>query len=111
VNIQRKEKKTMLKIRKTLMTLIMVVWMILLATPSFARSFSMKDAGLSLWVFIIIGAVIILLQLIPATILFFSFIGSASTMTFRRKKISEKDELKKEEKMAIPGYGPLTVEK
>ena len=101
----------MSKTRKALMTLFTVVWMILLATPSFAKSFSMKDAGISLWIFIIIGAVIILLQLIPATILFFSFIGSASTMAFRRKKVSEKEGMKEEERMALPGYGPVTVEK
>ena len=93
------------------MTLSTVVWMILLATPSFGKSFSMKDAGISLWIFIIIGAVIILLQLIPAAILFFSFIGSASTMAFRWKKVSESERMKEEEKMALPGYGPLTVEK
>jgi hypothetical protein len=101
----------MLKIRKALMILFTVVWMTLLATPSFAKSFSMKDAGISLWIFITIGAVIILLQLIPATILFFSFIGSASTLALRRKKVPEKDGMKEEEKMALPGYGPLTVEK
>ncbi len=101
----------MSKTRKALMTLFTMVWVILLATPSFAKSFSMKDAGISLWIFIIIGAVIILLQLIPATILFFSFIGSASTMAFGRKKVSEKGGVREEEKMALSGYGPLTVEK
>jgi len=55
-------------------------------TPAFARSISLKDAGIALWVFIIIGAVIVLLQLIPAAILFFSFIGTSSNVVFKRKK-------------------------
>jgi len=101
----------MLKKRKAFLTLLTVAWMILLATPSFAKSFSLRDAGPSLWIFMIIGAVIILLQLIPATILFFSFIGSVSTMTLRRKKVPGKDRMKEEEKMVLPGYGPLAVEK
>jgi hypothetical protein len=32
-------------------------------------------------------------------------------MAFGRKKVPEKEGMKEEEKMAIPGYGPLTVEK
>jgi hypothetical protein len=48
-----------------------------MATPAFARSISLNDAGIALWIFIIIGTVIVLLQLIPASILFFSFIGTA----------------------------------
>jgi hypothetical protein len=46
----------------------------LMATPTFARSISLSDAGPTLWIFIIVGAAIVLLQLIPAAILFFSFI-------------------------------------
>jgi len=37
----------------------------------FCKRDSLKDAGIALWIFIIIGAVIVLLQLIPAAILFF----------------------------------------
>ena len=55
----------------------------LMATPAFARSVSLKDAGLAFWIFIIIGAIIVLLQLIPALILFFSFV--ARTMTSRKE--------------------------
>ncbi len=62
----------------------------LIGTPAFARSISLKDAGVTLWIFIIIGAVIVLLQLIPAAILFFSFIGTSSSMVFKRKKAAEK---------------------
>ncbi len=73
-----------------------------LATPAFARSISLKDAGISLWIFIIIGAVIVLLQLIPALILFFSFIGTTSSMVFKRKKTIE-------EEVLLPGYEPTPV--
>ena len=58
--------------------------MILLATPAFARSIELKGAGTALWIFMIIGAIIVLLQLIPAAILFFSFIGTATTMAFKK---------------------------
>ena len=101
----------MTKIRSVLMTLALTGWVILLATPAFAKSFSLKDAGISLWIFIIIGAMIILLQLIPAVLLFFSFIGTGSAMVFGRKRAVGKEEGKEKEKLALPGYGPLKVEK
>lgn len=82
-----------------------------MATSAFAKSFSIKDAGISLWIFIIIGALIILLQLIPAAILFFSFIGTGSVLAFKRKKVPEEKEAEEKEKMVLPGYGPLTLEK
>jgi membrane associated rhomboid family serine protease len=74
------------------------------ATPALARSINLKDAGISLWIFIIIGAVIVLLQLIPALILFFSFIGTTSSMVFKRKKATE-------EEILLPGYEPAPVKK
>jgi len=81
----------------------------LIATPAFARSISLKDAGIALWIFIIIGAVIVLLQLIPALILFFSFIGTTSSAVFKRKKAME--EIDQEEKVVAPGYEPAPVKK
>ncbi len=58
------------------------------ATPAFARSISFEGAGTALWIFIIIGAAIVLLQLIPAMILFFSFVGT--TVGFAKKeKVAE----------------------
>lgn len=78
-------------------------------TPAFARSISLKDAGIALWIFIIIGAVIVLLQLIPAVILFFSFIGSSSSMVFKRKK--ETGEAVAEEKTLLTGIEPAPVKK
>ena len=74
----------------------MVVLINLMASPAFARGISLKDAGIALWIFIIIGAVIVLLQLIPAIILFFSFIGTSSSVVFKGKKAME--ELPAEEK-------------
>jgi len=83
----------------------------LTATPAFARSISLKDAGVALWIFIIIGAVIILLQLIPAVILFFSFIGTSSGIVFKRKKPMEELRAEEKEKIALPGYEPAAVKK
>jgi hypothetical protein len=76
----------------------------LMATPAFARSISLKEAGTALWIFIIIGAIIVLLQLIPAMILFFSFIGTATTMAFKKEK-------KVEEEVILPGAEPVAVKK
>lgn len=83
---------------------LMVGLVSLMATPAFARSISLKEAGPALWVFIIIGVFIILLQLIPAAILFFSFIGTATTMAFKKEK-------KVEEELVLPGAEPVTVKK
>jgi len=78
--------------------------MTLLATPAFARSIELKGAGTALWIFLILGAVIVLLQLIPAAILFFSFIGSATTMAMKKGKMVEAQVL-------IPGAEPVAVKK
>jgi hypothetical protein len=52
-----------------------VIGMLLAADIIFARSIDMSKAGVSLWIFVAVGAFIILLQLIPAFILFTTFIG------------------------------------
>ena len=80
------------------------VVMTLVATPAFARSIELKGAGAALWIFLIVGAVIILLQLIPAAILFFSFIGTATTMALKKEK-------KVEEEVAVPGAEPVAVKR
>jgi len=87
----------------------MVGLVTLMATPAFARPISLKEAGVTLWIFIIIGAIIILLQLVPAAILFFSFVGTTSGMVFKRKKVSE--EATAEEQALLPGYEPATIKK
>jgi hypothetical protein len=95
---------TMEKTIKGLKTVLMVGLMTLFASPAFARSISISGAGTALWIFIIIGAIIVLLQLIPAAILFFSFIGTTTTMAFKKEK-------KVEEELVAPGMEPAVVKK
>jgi hypothetical protein len=76
----------------------------LMATPAFARSINLKEAGTALWIFIIIGAIIVLLQLIPAMILFFSFIGTATSAALKKEK-------KVEEEIILPGAELVAVKK
>ena len=83
---------------------VMGAVMTLLATPAFARSFELKGAGTALWVFLIVGSIIVLLQLVPAAILFFSFIGTATTAAVKKEK-------KVEEEVVLPGSEPVAVSK
>jgi hypothetical protein len=99
----------MLKKKKLWVSVFTVGLVTLMATPVFAKSITLKDAGITLWIFIIIGAVIVLLQLIPAAILFFSFIGTSTGMVFKGKK--GKEELAADEKAVLPGYEPSAVKK
>jgi len=100
-----------MKRQKILLTVLTTIGLTLMAAPVLAKGFSLKDAGISLWVFIVIGAVIILLQLIPAAILFFSFIGTISALAFKRNKVAETDGIKEEMQVRVSGHDPLTVEK
>lgn len=83
---------------------MMVVLMAFLATPASARSIELKGAGTALWIFLIVGAIIVLLQLIPAAILFFSSIGTATTMAFKKGK-------RVEEETVLPGAEPVAAKK
>jgi hypothetical protein len=83
---------------------LMVGLITLIASPAFARAISLKGAGTALWIFIIVGAIIVLLQLIPAAILFFSFIGTATTMALKKEK-------KVEEEVILPSAEPVPVKK
>ncbi len=74
----------------------------LMASPVFAKSISLKEGGPTLWIFIIIGSIIVLLQLVPAAILFFSFIGTVTTMGLKKEK-------KVEEETIVPGAEPVAV--
>lgn len=94
----------MLRMKEALKAGVVGAAVTLLATPAFARSIELKGAGTALWIFLIIGAVIILLQLIPAAILFFSFIGTATTMALKKEK-------KVEEEVVLPGAEPVAVKK
>ena len=94
----------MLKEKKGLRVGLMVGLMSLMASPAFARGINMKDAGAALWIFIIIGAIIVLLQLVPAAILFFSFIGTTTTMALKRGK-------RVEEELILPGVEAVPIKK
>jgi hypothetical protein len=99
----------MLRKGKSCLSGFMVGLITLIATPAFAKSISLKDAGIALWIFIIIGAIIVLLQLIPAAILFFSFIGTSSNMVFKhQKKIEEAAAI---EKVELSGAEPAPVKR
>jgi hypothetical protein len=97
----------MAKIKRSWLAGLTVGLVTLMATPAFARGISLKDAGITLWIFIIVGAIIVLLQLIPAAILFFTFIGTSSGMVLKKKKATEEAE----EKIVLPEYKPATAEK
>jgi hypothetical protein len=97
-----KGESKMLKSKVGLRIGLMAGLITLMASPAFARSISWKDGGTALWIFLIIGAVIILLQLIPAMILFFSFVGTTAPMVFKKGK-------KVEEEVILPDAQPIRV--
>jgi hypothetical protein len=76
----------MLRKREIFKAIIIGSVIMFLATPVFARSIELKEAGTALWIFLIAGAIIVLLQLIPAAILFFSFIGTTASMFLKKEK-------------------------
>jgi len=92
------------KATKGLKVGLMIGLITLMASPVFARSISMKEGGTALWIFVVIGAIIVLLQLIPAAILFFSFVGTATTMALKKEK-------RVEEEVILPGAEPVAVKK
>ena len=92
----------MLNAMKKMRVGLMVGLVTLIASPAFARSISLKDGGTALWIFIIVGAIIVLLQLIPAAILFFSFIGTATTSALKKEK-------RVEEGVVLPEAEPVRV--
>jgi len=95
----------MSKWKKGWMAIMVVGMVMLMVAPAFAKSISLKDAGIGLWIFAVIGAVIVLLQLIPAAILFFSFIGTTAAVVFKGKKREE------EQTEMVPGLKPTAVKK
>ena len=48
----------------------------------------MKEVAAAVWIFMIIGALIVGLQLIPAAILFLSFVGIACAVVFKKLRQS-----------------------
>ena len=89
---------------RTLKVGLMVGLISLIVSPALAKTASLKDAGVALWIFVIIGGLIVLMQLIPAAILFFSFVGTATTLVFKKGK-------KAEEEVFLPGVEPTPVKK
>jgi hypothetical protein len=81
----RKGECSVLSEKKTRLAGLMIGLTTLMATPAFARSISLKDTGVGFWIFIVIGAIIVLLQLIPAIILFLSFVGVMTNLSQRRR--------------------------
>ena len=92
----------MLNAMKKMRVGLMVGLVTLIASTAFARSISLKDGGTALWIFIIVGAIIVLLQLIPAAILFFSFIGTATTSALKKEK-------RVEEGVVVPEAEPVRI--
>ena len=67
-----------------------VVGLILGLGVVWARSINLKEAGITLWIFLIVGSFIVLLQLIPAIIIFVSLVGTGTKISY--DKISVKEE-------------------
>jgi len=76
----------------------------LICTPTFARPIQMKDAGVAVWILFIIGAIIILLQLIPAAILFFAFIGTITGLVAKKKAL---EKIAVQDSADLMGYEPI----
>lgn len=69
-----------------------IVGLIFGVNSVWARSIDLSQAGVAFWIFLALGTFIVLLQLIPAFILFFAFIAATA------KKAHEKDPAKDEAK-------------
>ena len=79
-----------------------------MTSPASARSITFKEHGMALWIFIIIGAFIVLLQLIPAVIVFFTFIGTITVIAFKKgSKVEEEVVLLDAEPVAVKGQGNI----
>jgi len=100
----RRREESVMKKKTILKSGLMGAAMILLASPASARPIELKGAGTALWIFLIIGAIIVLLQLIPAILLFFSFIGTATSEALKKEKKSEVG-------IIVPAIEPAPVRK
>ena len=63
-----------------------------------ARSINIAEAGVAFWVFVAVGLFIIMLQLIPAIILFFTMVATLSKKEKEEKKNPEEEKPEKEKK-------------
>jgi len=101
----------MLKVKRLLIIGLTTGLGALVATPAFSGSISLKDAGVPLWIFIIIGGMVVLFQLIPAAILFFSFFGTTTLIIFKLKNFLEGLPAREKEKVVLPGYERTIIKK
>ena len=87
---------------------LMIGLITLMASPAFARPITFKEHGMALWIFIIIGTFIVLLQLIPAVIVFFSFIGTITATAFKKEsKVEEELVLQHTEPVGVRRQGNI----
>jgi len=70
---------------------LMIGLITLMTSPAFARSITFREHGMTLWIFIIMGAFIAFLQLTPTVIVFFSFISSITAIAFKRESKVEEE--------------------
>ena len=96
--------------RKAWMAGFCLILLTLLATPVFAKTISLKGIGAVPILALIIGIIIVLLQLIPAAILFFSFVGTLSAMVFKGRMVTAEEVDEGTEAIAIPRYEPIRIE-
>ena len=82
----RKGECNVLSEKKIMLAGLMIGLTTLMATPAFASSISLKGVGgVAFWIFIIVGAILVLLQLIPAIVLFLSFVARKTYLSQRRR--------------------------
>ena len=80
----------------------------LMTSPAFARSITFKEHGMTLWLLIIIGACIALLQWSPTVIVFFSFIGTITAIAFKKEsKVQEEVVLLDTESVSVRRQGNI----
>ncbi len=96
-------------IKKVWITGVAISLLILIASTVSAKTINLSNIGIVPWIVIIVGVTLVLLQLIPAAIIFFSTVGIISTVIFKRKKATEEVAAKEEEIVSIPLYEPQLV--
>lgn len=96
-------------IKKVWITGVAISLLILMASTVSAKTINLSNIGIIPWIVIIVGVTLVLLQLIPAAIIFFSTVGIISTVIFKRKKATKEVAVKEEEIVSIPLYEPQLV--
>lgn len=83
--------------RKGVKDLILMgaIWLVF-ASPVFAGSIKLEDFGVATWFLLGLAAIILLLQLVPAAILFFGLVGTTTSLVFRKIKVGAEEEIESE---------------